>query len=328
MLHVKVQDGVIDSSRWAHAAGVHVRIDRLYLLDGKHGSVNLGHTLGDEVIAVWRALEMWGLLEEPVHVYLNDITATKPYHVLNLAKPPVLASSGLNESTCFESFVVGWSNFGYMPTINPNYRPPDTVPKSYLNRFRDYSWRRFGAVGLPIGHWPPRITIVCKGTAFSMFKAAILNVDALKHAFETRFGARVELAVWQGMPLAKQVQIMSQTDVMLSLPGSDLMNAVWLPTKSAIVVPWRYILGWTSKGRDTDAEWHPSNEVRLWFDHIPFRQVISFNPALDPSTKLDNSTGGVELGINRTSATVEDALVHLAQLRVLNSMALHGRIGD
>ena len=57
--------------------------------------MSLGHTLGDEVVAVWRALEMWGLLEQPVHVYLNYANETDPYRVLNLAKPPMLASAGL-----------------------------------------------------------------------------------------------------------------------------------------------------------------------------------------------------------------------------------------
>lgn len=73
MLRVKVVAGLIDRTKFRIVDdGVHVAIDRLYI-PYKEGVPNVGHTLGDEVVSVFRALDQWDLLLQPVHVYLNDV---------------------------------------------------------------------------------------------------------------------------------------------------------------------------------------------------------------------------------------------------------------
>jgi hypothetical protein len=71
-LQVEVMNGTIDLERFKMATGVHIAIDRLYI-PYVQGLPNAGHTLADEVVSIFRALEMWELLTEPVHVYLNNV---------------------------------------------------------------------------------------------------------------------------------------------------------------------------------------------------------------------------------------------------------------
>ena len=123
MLKVLVQRGPIPHAEFAHAAGVHVAIHR------SSGGVNFGHMLGDEVITIFRALELWDLTARPLHVYLNDVNkTTKLYSLLNLEKPPLpLDTIHLPRARCFERFVVGWDQLiGFMPrefVTNPRLRP-------------------------------------------------------------------------------------------------------------------------------------------------------------------------------------------------------------
>ena len=71
-LQVEVMNGTIDLERFKMATGVHIAIDRLYI-PYKQGTPSPAHTLADEVVSIFRALDMWELLTEPVHVYLNNV---------------------------------------------------------------------------------------------------------------------------------------------------------------------------------------------------------------------------------------------------------------
>ena len=46
-----------------------------------------------------------------------------------------------------------------------------------------------------------------------------------------------------GMALAEQVQILARTDVLLGLPGSDLMNGVFMSDASLVIMPCRLFPG-------------------------------------------------------------------------------------
>jgi hypothetical protein len=93
------------------------------------GVLNFGHMLGDEVIAIFRALDPWDLTARPLHVYLNNVNrTTKLYSLFNLEKPPLpLDKIHLPRVRCFERFVVGSDQFiGFMPrefNRNPRWRP-------------------------------------------------------------------------------------------------------------------------------------------------------------------------------------------------------------
>ena len=78
-LQVEVMNGTIDLERFKMATGVHIAIDRLYI-PYKQGVPSPAHTLADEVVSIFRALDMWELLTEPVHVYLNNVRHNSLLH--------------------------------------------------------------------------------------------------------------------------------------------------------------------------------------------------------------------------------------------------------
>lgn len=50
-------------------------------------------------------------------------------------------------------------------------------------------------------------------------------------------------ATWKAMPMRKQVEVMANTDIAITLPGGDVINAAFLPTKAALIVPYRFVMG-------------------------------------------------------------------------------------
>ena len=78
-LQVEVMNGTIDLEHFKMATGVHIAIDRLYI-PYKQGVPSPAHTLADEVVSIFRALDMWELLTEPVHVYLNNVRHNSSLH--------------------------------------------------------------------------------------------------------------------------------------------------------------------------------------------------------------------------------------------------------
>jgi hypothetical protein len=61
---------------------------------------------------------------------------------------------------------------------------------------------------------------------------------------------------------------MQHTDIALTLPGSDMMNCIFMPTKSAIISASR-----CNGGADCEG----SNEINLWFGGMPNRHVLFYN---------------------------------------------------
>jgi hypothetical protein len=118
---------------------------------------------------------------------------------------------------------------------------------------------------------------------------------------------------------------MSETDVMFSLPGSDLMNAVFLPPATAIISPWRranikefehMTLG--DRRSKPDAAgwfWFSGPDLRLWFRWMPGHLLVSYNPAEDGSTTVNASAPGmIILGVEHAARLVQTALRQLVAM--------------
>lgn len=161
----------------------------------------------------------------------------------------------------------------------------------------------YAANPLPWGHFPVRISIIQKNMSVADNRAFIDNGGALAAMLNSEFGAQVSEYGWQGMPIAEQVQRMAQCDIMISLPGGDVINAVFMPTHSAMIIPWRFL---NSTG------WDPSRELKWWFNLIPSRYIITYNPEYDHETTVDNATGAMKLGLSQMHSHVDEAVRHLA----------------
>ena len=63
-----------------------------------------------------------------------------------------------------------------------------------------------------------------------------------------------------------QIQLMRRTKIMISLPGSDIMNAVFMPDNSVLIVYCRYV----------DGRKESSNEIRLWYKYLRYLHTFEF----------------------------------------------------
>jgi hypothetical protein len=89
----------------------------------------------------------------------------------------------------------------------------------------------------------------------------------------------VKLISWSDYDMAEQIQLMCRTRAMISLPGSDIMNGIFLRDQGAFVLYCRHIGGGT--GRDKLEYFDTSNERTYWFDKLPY---------VDTTTEDCNST--------------------------------------
>ncbi|KAL3902194.1 MAG: hypothetical protein SGPRY_012181, partial [Prymnesium sp.] len=297
------------------ATGVHVLIDRLF---HPGSSPAPAHTVADEVVSIFRSLEMWGFLSqegdakgklrgnEPLHVWLNDIAFTQAYELLG-ERTSIHSREMLPPSTCFRSVLVGWSNLGYMTVANRKSWHPPPNPQTHLLRFRDHIWARYGIGGASSSPHQPHVTILEKHMKTAVHAAFISNVDEIEAKLVSMGSLSVGRATWKGMPMRKQVEVMANTDITITLPGGDVINAAFLPTKAALIVPYRFV--------NNVWGWESSDEVRLWFEFRPQLLIYTYNPAQDKSdrTCYNQSTGAHELDVGKLVRHVELALHQLAE---------------
>lgn len=276
MLPVAIALGCIPSGV-NFQGGVTVAINRLYV-PYLQGVPNPGHTLGDEVMSIFRSMQMWTLLDQNVSVYTNDLRAAKMYGFLRLSQPVALLSS-LPAATCFENLLVGWRNLGYMVKPGRDFQPPQ-MPRLELTRFRDYVQQRFRIAPPPHPH-PPRVLLLQKDVQAAGHKNFIDNLGALATQLRDSMHLQVSIVSWSGMPLRQQITLLAATDVMFSLGGSDIMNAIFLPTRAALVIPFRRkdlaVEGAVaSERRDNGMKWHGPSDIRLWFQFRPSLHIILY----------------------------------------------------
>ena len=165
---------------------------------------NPGHTLADEVAAVYRALDMWGIEDNDLHVFTNDLQAIRTYGLLRLAQKPRLLTE-VPKGVCFRKFISGWSLLGFMQETNPKFKPT-AFPRSDLLRFRDYVWRRFGVVERPAPHLASVVILEKNVTLLSRGHASyIANTREIGVHLRDAYGVTVAYAAWETMTLKEQV---------------------------------------------------------------------------------------------------------------------------
>ena len=272
------------------------------------------HTLADEVVGVYQSLEMWGLLSQPMSVWTDDTHLTHPYDTLS-ERVAVRLRSDLPVGVCLRSLVVGWSNLGYMKgqlnrPVPSNWVESHSQPHSGrtdLMRYRDHVWKRYGLSGRARAHSDLHVLIMEKNTSGAANPSRINNVAQITSALEAPARARalglsgevrVTRASWKGMPMRQQVELVAQADLVISLPGSDLINCVYLPSPAAIVVPWRRCCS----SDKFSTGFQPSLEVKLWFDLVPQWYVYQYNPTLDAWHRANTTTSVPAATVNRSDS--------------------------
>ena len=277
-LHVRVVNATqkhIDAGNFSSDDdAVHVAMNRLYI-PYVQAVPSPGHFLADEVLAVFRALDMWELLRRRTRIYLNDVTRTEVYGVLPNASVHVREPE-LWAQRCVRHLVVGWPQLGNweLHRIGRVRRPPS----DYVLRFRDYVWWGYGLHARhPRREHLAHVCFLSKNVTGRPTANAITNVPELAEAVRARFDVRTSFlpGLHPDVPIRERVAAMAATDVLFGQGGGDLIVAVFMPTHAALVVPWR--------AKVNDTEFVRSGEVDLLFAHVPHRYLVERNPPFPSS---------------------------------------------
>jgi len=272
----------------------------VYAMMNRYVSGNHGHILGDELVSLFRALRLWGVDGKPLHAYLSppdDFANNHMYQLLTDVK--AARADTFPSSTCFDYFVFG--DFRELGFSRPGYQPKK-IPQMELLEFRDHVWRRYGITGAGKGSHKAHIVFLEKDLKSADHKFAITNVKQISKMLEKKFDATVTRATWKDMPLKEQVHIMSIADVVITPPGADMMNCVFMPTHSALIAP----------DRREGSEWYTGDEVRLWFKFLPFRYIVSWS-AIEDGESEEKRENYLTLGKSVVAKYVGQALRHLGR---------------
>lgn len=307
---VHVQGPVNSSFSSVSYTGVHVLLDRY--------NWNVGHTVGDEIVSIWRALDFWDLKEsEPQAWHISSGrhgVGDQLYELLTNKTPQ--AFSKFPDNTCFESVIVGWKQLGFFR----NFMNPGRVPVTeHLVRFKRWVWSRVG-VEVPKGA-KPAIALMRKNLSHAQHPQYIENIDEIAEHMKNQFQMPVTVIDWVGMSPFDQVRVMSKHNIVISLPGSDIMSCVFMAAPSVLIVPFRpHYLKDHLKEIEALHAWENSRELELWYNHMPDVDVYTYNPAYDTKSvkSVKEQMGhdyaqstGLTLNIDFLSTLVHTALAEL-----------------
>jgi len=258
----------------------------------RYYSGNVGHTLGDDAFAIFRGLDQWGLSLEHsnLNIFVDNTDASHPLELVT--KIPLLIRPIRN--VCLQTFFGGWQGLGFVSLSTQEmlkYNSHDSEPiksrsiGASLRKFRDAAWKSYGING----GIADCITLVFKDITHSEHPAEIYQFEELSLAVANQWNGCVQKVSWHGMPMEKQVRLVSRSRAMFSLPGSDCMNAVFLPDDAVLVLP----------ERRRNHIWEGSNEYRMWFKHVEWLKIDHYRPESDQDPEKANT-----LNINISDTTL------------------------
>jgi hypothetical protein len=99
-------------------------------------------------------------------------------------------------------------------------------------------------------------------------KYSIWNIQRVISAFSRSFPAiAVRNVSFEGSLIKDVVDIVQKSDIFIALPGSDLLNAIFLPRRSSILVPCR-------KFHFVRQLVGGSDEIRMWLTMLPYLRSV------------------------------------------------------
>jgi len=188
-----------------------------------------------------------------------------------------------NQLVCFRSLITGWGYYGY-GSGNSKFlkdRTPIWGRSGVMRRWRTFAFDNFN---LPQALPPPsqrmgfEMIIVVKHRS-ARHPSFISNPKQVADAVTTVYpSARVQVVCWRDIPsFAQQLHVLASTHVMLSLPGSDIMNAIFLHNGALLLVPCRKVHPAMNSRLAGDNAFEPRcEEVTLWLSHLPYLHTVEY----------------------------------------------------
>lgn len=310
----------------------------LYIIKELYYIVNLGHLIGDEIFSTFHLLfelglaniprsDVWVVVSESVDQRFMFAKSIVNEHYNIISSNPVLFMDESDggpyniggQPAYFQRLVFGWDRYGYAY----EYAPEGTIipSEAVVAAFRHRAMQLFALEDRVQPAPACSILFIVKDVTTAEHVFAIANVDELIAALRKRTHCSVEKVTWAGMPLANQVAAIFDKQIVISLMGSDLMNCIFQPLRSGIIVPD------FCATEETDCPpaspptfWNPnpppppycvckSIEVRLWFSHFPSRNV----------TRVPASGHGITWNGNIVTWDIEYLLAAVLQMHSILS---------
>lgn len=236
-------------------------VDKLSILVGSYVSHNAGHVLGDEVWSAWQMMLAHDcVVDDPIVV--SDHQGRHVQQWLPLTANVVVENEWLGTQSSivvrFSRLLCGVYGFSYVNSRGKRHSGLPPLAEAFA-RFQE---RAVAKLSIPLRNPKPTVVFLKKEVSRSEHKHHLANLnEVVQRTAQMHPDWNVVVVNWSHTPLATQIQIMQSCDVVVSPPGSDLMNVAYMPLKSQIVlIPRLIIMG-------AIAQWETSNEIDIWFQH-------------------------------------------------------------
>ena len=241
-------------------------VTRAAIID-RYEERNCGHVLGDEAWPLFRLMRRANLYvtdDDKLDIFVDRKLPSKCDEALepltNFAHVYSLRISH-HRTHCYDTLHFGISGLSYVDN-DVEYLRSSAFPRE-MREFRALFYKHSGV--LQPRSKPSKVVIMLKRNGSHLVN--IENVEQVKSsAMRTFRGLDVVIACWEDYTLVEQVQLMSDTKVLIGLPGSDIMNSIFMPDGSFVVLYCRYVAGVKEA----------SNEVRLWLQYLRYVNVHQF----------------------------------------------------
>ena len=227
---------------------------------------NCGHILGDEAWPALRlALQFFNMQHIRTHgigdVYIIRSREQTCDEIFEALTGSVNTLGQMKTRSCYRNVLLGMDGLSYADGYDASVQPYLTSPRftAEMQNFRSLFYKH-----AKISEDRSASTILLMHKKFGSHMVNIYNRNEIHSLVSSEFPElKVVEASWSDHTVREQVQIVSDAKVMISLPGSDIMNAIFLRDNSRLLIYCRFV----------DGKLEASNEQALWFEHLHYIQT-------------------------------------------------------
>jgi hypothetical protein len=218
------------------------------------------------------------------------------------------------EAVCFRTLITGWGYYGYGSGTSEflKERTPIWGRSGVMRRWRKFALGNYNlphALPTPSQHGGFEMIIVVKHRSAN-HPSFISNPTQVAAAVTAVYpAARVKVVCWADiLPFEQQLRILASTHVMLSLPGSDIMNAIFLLDGALLLIPCRKVHPAMNSRLARDNVFEPQcEEGVLWLSHLPFLHSVEYcSHSEDAVQSYDTTTRRTATGLGEVVVEAEE----------------------
>jgi hypothetical protein len=193
---------------------------------------NTGHVLGDDIFAVFQALTTFGLhrYSQISLLYRGGDVGKRVHDLLSLFQINLIPLTDFN-GKCMEVFVAGLSRLTF--TLPVRHGAGGVI----LDTFSEWLASRARVVRTSMSKTSLAITIIKKDFNTALHPMGMVNGDEVGGWVQQLYPkAHVNVVEVPKLSQRELLQLVTDTDILIASPGSDLMTAIHLQPGSAVIV--------------------------------------------------------------------------------------------